>query len=507
MSMIPFWLLGLGALVAMTIFNLIDVGRGSFPPTRSALYSPHVPTVIEDAQAQELYEIDPSPRGLKRQGMTGFSDAQLASYITCQRSDIGTERICHLENVCWDREVRTFTFFSNPKQSTELLVHDNGIVPLDDPSVLARLVRTVKYIPERSEFLPLKFEKAFIPLDQAQWHSPHVHVAFTSFWAENFGHALGDDIMPAYSLMKAFNLETDDVQLMTIGDCCKSLRQYGQDLQDRVIRNLHNMTALISRYPLIDTEAGPFFSSTGSSVHTMGNRYTCVRHLLAGHGSLGLRFDRDFAWSSFIDTAIHRAKHVWPQAWENQVSPPPSRRLILVVKKDGRRRILNHESLVERLQAHFSDGAQADEVSSATSNANRPSGRWLQGVDVISIDPAALSLPEQIALCQKADLVITPCGGISFFASFLPKGKAAIFLGYWDTETNRSENMEGFLWRYVTRQVTFFYDVKKDEITILPPGDPKRSAWADYRDHGAITVDEERMIALAEQALRMVIHD
>ena len=54
--------------------------------------------------------------------------------------------------------------------------------------------------------------------------------AFISFWAENFGHALGM-ILYAYSLMKAFKIETDDVQLMTIGDCCKSLRQYGQDLQ------------------------------------------------------------------------------------------------------------------------------------------------------------------------------------------------------------------------------------------------------------------------------------
>ena len=406
------------------------------------------------------------------------------------------ERICHFENICWDRDRETFTFFSDPDTPDEMVVHDSGMASVSDPAVLAELVRTTAGIPHRPQFLPLAFKKTVIPMDEAAWHTPNVHVAFRSFCAENFGHALGDDIMPAYSLMKAFGLITDDVQLMTIGPCCDTLVPYhGMDGYERAKRNLHDMTELISRYTFAETSTEAFFSKRTpdtANAHTQ-KRYTCMRHLLAGHANLGIGFDRDFAWSSFVDAALCRARKMWPEAWNALVPHYTSRHLILVVRKDGRRRILNHDELVEGLRSDLSFNATRQPFSGS--------------VDVLSVDPASLSLAEQIALCERADLVITPCGGISFFASFLPRGKAAIFIGYWDTASNRSENMEGFLWRYVTRQHAFFYDVKKEEITILPPGDPTRAEWFDYRDYGAVTVDVDRMVALATQALRVAIKE
>lgn len=405
------------------------------------------------------------------------------------------ERLCHFENVCWDRDSEAFTFFSNPDLPDEVVVHELGIANLSDPAVLAELVRTTAGIPHRPEFLPLAFKKAFIPTNEATWHTPYVHVAFRSFWAENFGHALGDDIMPAYSLMKAFGLITDDVQLMTIGPCCDTLVPYhGMDGYERAKRNLHDMTKLISRYSFADTSTGAFFSKrTPHASNTPAQkRYTCMRHLLAGHANLGIGFDRDFAWSSFIEAALCRARGVWPEAWDALGSPDPGKRLIIILKKAGRRRVLNHDALVEELRERFSDSSKES---------------FLGTVDVLAVDPGSLSLAEQIALCQQADLVITPCGGISFFASFLPQGKAAIFIGYWDTGSNRSENMEGFLWRYVTRQHAFFYDVKKEEITILPPGDPTRAGWSDYRDYGAVTVNVDKMVTLATQALRTAVQE
>jgi len=447
------------------------------------------------ATATRFDELEPPPRGHQRR-ISGVSNPQIASYVECQRGDVAGERFCHFENVCWDRDHETFTFFSDPDTPDELVVHESGIASLSDPGVLAELVRTTAGIPHRPEFLPLAFKKAVIPVDEAAWHMPHVHVAFRSFWAENFGHALGDDIMPAYSLMKAFRLVTDDVQLLTIGPCCDILVPYhGMDGYERAKRNLHNMTKLISRYTFADTSTEAFFSKRAPDAANAltQKRYTCMRHLLAGHAKLGIGFDRDFAWSSFVEAALSRARGMWPEAWHALGPLDPGRRLIVVVKKEGRRQVLNHDALVAGLRDSFS----SDPVKQSL----------LGSVDVLSVDPASLSLAEQIALCQRADLVITPCGGISFFASFLQQGKAAIFIGYWDTHSKRSENMEGFLWRYVTRQHAFFYNVKKEEITVLPPGDATRAKWSDYRDYGAVTVNVDRMVALSMQALRVAVRD
>ena len=50
------------------------------------------------------------------------------------------------------------------------------------------------------------------------YHPVNIAILLVSFWAENFGHAILDDIMPAFILLRLFGLDRapkSDVQLLT----------------------------------------------------------------------------------------------------------------------------------------------------------------------------------------------------------------------------------------------------------------------------------------------------
>ena len=98
-------------------------------------------------------------------------------------------------------------------------------------------------------------------------------------------------------------------------------------------------------------------------------------------------------------------------------------------------------------------------------------------------------------------MVITPCGGISYFAAFLRYRVPTIFIGYWDTNANAAGRMEEFLWGWVSRLNDMYYDVTKDEITIEAPGQPERGNYEDYRNYGATTITIPRMLRLTSAAL------
>ena len=60
------------------------------------------------------------------------------------------------------------------------------------------------------EYLPLVDRVGPIPLMNVSVSDHQVHIYFTSFWAENFAHALVDDIHPLFALMYAFKMASRD---------------------------------------------------------------------------------------------------------------------------------------------------------------------------------------------------------------------------------------------------------------------------------------------------------
>jgi hypothetical protein len=398
------------------------------------------------------------------------------SRITCLMDDSDSEfdRRCHLQNVCWDRRESTFVHYLDPDRSG------------GGPGKIRR-ISVRRYRPFNNEYLPLVERLGPIPLTNATFPDQKVFTYFTSVWAENFGHALVDDIHPLFALMYAFRMTTRDSVFLyprEIGDNFGVGDIYGGD-RERASRFLHQLAGLISDHGIVRMDTHSDFSSVLSN-HS-GSHLTCLRHLLVGSGNLeNLNYRPDVniigSWQEFIKEILEGWRRELGIGTEESFPPPTKAHLLVFLRKRGRRRFLNLDMIVEEAKKRFSE------------------------VETILIDPAEMTLVEQISMAQRATVTFSPCGGTSFFNAFLRDGTTAIIADYWDKARNRSTSMEGYFWDRVTSHQTMRYKVEKSEITIIEPPEGRKD-WEDgYRDHGATMLDVDRAMHLIDQALYTAVH-
>lgn len=124
----------------------------------------------------------------------------------------------------------------------------------------------------------------------------------------------------------------------------------------------------------------------------------CFKNLLVGSRKLGLFDPSEGQWTAFA-AEVKKYFHV-------PVNPRPSQQRIVILRKMGRRTFLNYDELAEHLRSRFLN------------------------VEVEIMDPAAIELKEQLIRLANTTVVITPCGGVSFSAMFVPPGASAIFAEY-----------------------------------------------------------------------------
>jgi hypothetical protein len=407
------------------------------------------------------------------------------STITCQLDETGSDfdRRCHLENVCWDRTASTFVYFLDPDRPDMIMP---GATMLDGTarkiSVKTkpgpfRLARSI-------EFLPLVERAGPIPLTNATFTEDKVYVYFTSFWAENFGHALVDDIHPLFALMHAFKMTTRDSVFLYPRKIADNVGERDRVRASKVLNELAN---LISDNGILRMDTHPSFSTV--SLKDSGPHLVCMRHLLAGSGNLENlnqppHVNTVGSWPSFIDAiltgwrqemGIHTLK-------EEDFSSLIETQLLVFVKKVGRRRLINLDMIVEKSRSKFA-------------------------VETLVINPGEMTLIEQISVAQRATVTFSPCGGISFFNAFLRDGATAIVADYWDVDENASLMMDGHFWdRIVSGHQTLRYSVRESDIVIEVPGNATANRWTDFKDYGATMLDLEQAMRLIDRGLYMAQH-
>jgi hypothetical protein len=404
--------------------------------------------------------------------------------------------------VCWDRNDRTFVYFHDPGNLHQV-IDSSGFGPIDtwvgypvqiSHSPSAAVVPTM---------MPLVERAGPIPRAESTFAEPEVHVLFQSFWAENFGHALGDDIMPAFSLQSAFGLLTPDSVLMLPQNVGHPMCNPGE-LWQRARLLLNTLSTLISDHPITEIDIDAAYATTyhaGESNSTEYGihcdescrcfnkvpppqagrgadalRYVCFRNLLAGHSLLGLTGSPDggLGLTAFSNYIIERAMRRWPSV--EAASRPLAKQRLLIFEKTGRRRILNVQSLAEYLRGAFA-------------------------VEVEVIRPGDLPLQDVIAKCISSSVILTPLGGISFNVAFARARSSVVFVTAWDAKHKAASGFERYIWEQVHRLTDFYYDVRLPEITVLPPGNVTHPSIADFRNHGSVTVDMARMGRIIVSAL------
>lgn len=435
-----------------------------------------------------VYQDNPGCDGCRRENPqlsvhSSRSPSAVHSTIICQmdETDSDLDRRCHLENVCWDRREATFVYFWDPD-------HSNVMRATRQPNGQPRRISVKRKPPENvdgAEFLPLVERPGPIPLENALFSDYTVHLYFTSFWAENFGHALVDDIHPLFALMHAFQMTTRDSIFLYPREVADNVGDLTQ--RKRASHFLHELSSLISDNGILRMDTHPDFSWIPSN-HT-GPHLICMRHLLAGSGNLENlntppHVNTVGSWPAFVSTIVTEwRKRVSDKTGAVLPTPTPmTPQLLVFIRKVGRRGLINLDALVEKAKLRF-------------------------GVETIVINPGEMSIIEQISIAQRAAVTFSPLGGISYFNAFLREGAVAIIADLWHPHTNASASLDGYFWdRILSGHQTLRYAVQENEIFIEPPGNATAKTWWDYRDHGATMLDLERALHLIEHALYSAQH-
>lgn len=366
---------------------------------------------------------------------------------------------CHLKDLCWDPYILKFVYYLDDKLNS-LWGHDasnQAIFNLKTSFLKITRDRGPKVFTGE---LPIIEKRGPIPRSVV-YASPRVHVFYDSFWAANFGHAVFDDVLPVYSLMHHFYMVTRDVQVLTLEDIARNLkRKKDKTLYPRGRRILEKYFSYISDLAPIEMMAPQheqvFNLAQYKNFHKLNpqlfdngeapaeSNILCFSNLLIGHSHLGLGYDQGRVVHSFMDAIFTQIK-LKSALVTVAMETPISEQLVLVLVKNGRRRIINTDEVIASIREQF------------------------HGVKVLPVDVATMRTEEQVQLAQRATVIISPEGGISFFCAFARLHASAIIPGHYDAKLNTIVHMEKFFWDVFDQIDVIYYFPDVDTELVYEP--------------------------------------
>lgn len=227
-------------------------------------------------------------------------------------------------------------------------------------------------------------------------------------WSYNYGHYINDNVIPAFSAAKVFNLPFDNVQ-QVFETKCRQFSTLEHGFHSKIVDYNHSMgTYQQACLEKVEGLRHHFFNRPPMYLDELKNNGSpgvCFRQLMAGHGKCyslsGLDLSKGIILREFRDYVISRL----PQ------KPPPQENIILVAKRtvgtaggsDGGSRI---HDLCERVKKYNSE--------------------YMKDFKVVCIVPTDLSFEEEINYVQRSKILISLHGTISYISLFSRDGTQQI---------------------------------------------------------------------------------
>lgn len=275
-------------------------------------------------------------------------------------------------------------------------------------------------VDERVHFVP---ERVTAELLQSNYpvrqYVKDLSVLFYEYNAENFGHMLTDVLMPIYVLLESFQLEHQPANLFrysirdAIGWSCDYHIDHGAEV-NYAYGNVRAIRAHCERfYKLLSQLVGGH-----SPLHVLNEttvQPTCFERLAVGmsmysddclEGSHGRNQD---VWSLCNHARQRQFWNFRNYALANagaKLPPPPRHKITITIRSDAKRGLKNVDELISVIKNKYS----------------------AQGIEVVTVEWHKLSLVDQLKLIQTTTVHLTPPGGASFIALFLPKWATSIRL-------------------------------------------------------------------------------
>ena len=259
-------------------------------------------------------------------------------------------------------------------------------------------------------------------------HVRGTSIIYHEYNAQNFGHMLGDVLLPLFALQESFGEANPDVNLYqywpkpSVGASCENLQTIpeqgrgtarGEDVQRECMRLEQLMTSMVSRQPVRRLDGL--------------QRPTCFDRALVGMAMLSVRcmdLDVGLVQDKYSLCNHGRQRQFWRFRTFTKANlgledvVPTQQQVVLWQRDNGRGSELDMNALVAYIHQQ--------------TRARRERGT-LNGAATLNftshvVDFAKLPLAKQVRLAGESTVHITGPGGGSFIAMYLPQGATTIRL-------------------------------------------------------------------------------
>lgn len=399
-------------------------------------------------------------------------------YCIGGRGRLGSEndRSCRFQNLCYKPSSNSWQFWQDPAEQLVVLL-DQGKIISEFPERFLNL-RSMGNPSDAQWWAPsiVKSEDG-IPSDAFAPRSdparPAVNVLYHPHYPSNMGHVIGDDLFPIFNLMSSFGMLVNDAQLIISRDCGKIFKDNPKKAKQcdfflkMLLPGLTNKEYLAATSP--DFASRVRAGSSGGGADDL----VCFEQLLVGNGPWGFQqsLGKAPSWWSYHAFYLNNLGI-------NPNRTPKKQRITVSIKK-GKRALANNDELVAYLKEQYPQyEVDALELTSL--------GGWKSELNYL----------------LDTSILITPCGGVSMSAMFLPHNAALVIVDYFNLRKNVSFGMEERLWANLGYVRPFHYPFTIDEVEM--PDGHRRDDYQEMRDWGQVRVDTERMGTIVQAAISHV---
>ena len=384
------------------------------------------------------------------------------------------DRSCRWQNLCYRPADNQWLFYQDPSSKGDMpVLLDHGMIISAFPKQFLNL-RSMGNAPDAQYWAPTQVyeaipAEAMVPRRTAE--RPDVYLLYHPHYPSNIGHVLGDDFFPLFNLQLSFNMLSNDNQLLMVRSC-----------EDIFLPGAPKKAAACHKFMQMLTPGmsdRPFLAATQSDLRErLGMKadaqLVCFENVLTGNGPWGFQqsLGKSPAWWQYH--AYYLSNMGVPY------NHTPKKHRITVSIKDGKRSIYNSAEMVQHLKQAFPN----------------------HEVDAIELYQLG-GWKNELTYLLDTTVLITPCGGVSMSAMFLPHGSALVVVDFWDVLKGNTKGMEERLWSNLGYVRSFHYPFVESEVMLEEEG-KKRSEPQDMRDWGRVRVDVVRMEKVVRAAIAHV---
>jgi hypothetical protein len=368
------------------------------------------------------------------------------------------DRTCVFMNICYHTPTKTWNYYSRNKR---IIIFDKVRGPIRDFSQDDHGYAIITYF-NLFHWAP-KIVTKKLPQDRITLSD--LHVLFRHWIPDhgpvNLGHFLWEDLMGQYTSLRRAGLDTSNPVIMDMNG----------NNSDPVFKKFSVFFKGLSSKPPV---------AFGQYLSQFKTPNVCFEQLQIG-GTVGT-FQRD-------DRKNNQGKELFFREFRDRVMTSihvdpmfvPTSHLIVITKKSGgmfQRGIANVDELQIFLQKMY------------------PS------IPVRVVDWSKMSIAKQLEIAVKTTILISPPGGVSMIAPFLPEGAHAIFMDFFATkkqfgyEEGESASMEAAFWGHWLHFKKQYYQTFDLMDHVMDHPNAEDTRW-----YASVKVDMKRMKDLVDAAI------